>query len=758
MQNKTEHIFGINENEDFLILLEKCREFIPNCDEKLIQLAFNYCVVAHEGKLRKSGQKFYTHPLAVAFIVIQEIPLDNESVVAALLHNVLDESEIYTYEDIRFTFGATIAHIVEGITRIKFVESQHIDRPDQLDNYRKLLLTLFSDIRIILIKLADKLDSMRTLQFVSSENQRKIAQETLDIYVPFANRFSMRGIKIELEDLAFKYINPQTYKYIEDTIKGTYEERQEYIDKFKEPLIKLLEAEGLLQKENVSYVINGRAKNIYSIYNKTILRQKNVEELYDIFAIRIILNTENPLLCFYVYGVVANYYKPIPETFKDYISSPKESGYSSLHCAVAGPDNKIVEVQIRTEQMHKASEVGVAAHFRYKSGVQNSILDDSKIQNWLDEIRDVFENIGDEDSSKLHNIISNNMLRDKIYVFTPKDEFRQLPKGATALDFAFDIHTEIGLSCIGAKVNGKLCAINHILNSGDKVEIITSQKQTPSKNWLDFVTTSKASSKLIGYFKDENNKIIARGKELWKKKNEEIGFKISDEDMFYLLKVYNFDSENDFYKALGNDSIDINKTYQLAVLKVSDKVLRNVENYDRIKNHGNVRNYNDIEIIDANDLSSVSFQARKLKNRSDYSFEFLDCCEPLPFDSIFGIQESENIISVHCMGCLKYKKLLRTHPNDLIMLDWEEFSDRIFNVKLHIIAEDIDNLVREIVEHIIEIDANNQMTFISFDVVNSVFDGILGFNININSPIKKIISSIEKIDGIQTVERVSAKK
>ena len=741
--NKLKHIFGVNENEDFQILIQKCREFIPNCDEELIQLAFNYCVVAHEGKLRKSGQKFYTHPLAVAFIVIQEIPLDTESVVAALLHNVLDESEIYTYEDIRFTFGTTIAHIVEGITRIKFVESQHIDRPDQLDNYRKLLLTLFSDIRIILIKLADKLDSMRTLQFVSSESQKKIAQETLDVYVPFANRFGLRGIKFELEDLAFKYLNPKIYKHIEETIKGTYEDRKEYVEKFKEPLIKLLEAEGLLQKENVSYVINGRAKNIYSIYNKTILRQKSVEELYDIFAIRIILNTNNPLLCFYVYGVVANYYKPVPETFKDYISQPKENGYSSLHCAVAGPENKIVEVQIRTQKMHNESEIGVSAHFRYKSGVNDSILEDSNIQNWLDEIRDLFEKTGIEDSSKLHSIISNNILQDKIYVFTPKDEFRQLPKGSTALDFAFDIHMEIGLSCIGAKVNGKLSAINYVLNSGDKVEIITSKKQTPSRNWLDFVTTSKATSILVDYFKSKNTQIIARGKELWQKKNAEIGFKISNEDMFYLLKVYNFIDEDDFYKAIGNDSIDIDKTYQLVMLKISDKILHDIENFD----------------ADQNDLLiPISFQPRKLEDTSYYSFEFLDCCEPLPLDSIFGIQETKNIISVHNTDCSKYKKLLRTHPNDLILLDWEYFSDIIFAVKLHITSEDSENLIQEIIERIIKIDSRNRMTFISFDVVNSIFDGVLGFNISIASPIFEVISSIEKINGIQTVERISARK
>jgi (p)ppGpp synthase/HD superfamily hydrolase len=478
------------------------------------------------------------------------------------------------------------------------------------------------------------------------------------------------------------------------------------------------------------------------------LRQKNVEELYDIFAIRIILNTNNPLLCFYVYGIVANYYKPMPETFKDYISNPKENGYSSLHVAVAGPDNKIVEVQIRTAQMHKVSEVGVAAHFKYKSGVQGSVLEDNNIQHWLDEIRDIFEKIGNENSSKLFGIISNNMLQDKIYVFTSKDEFRQLPKGATALDFAFEIHTEIGFSCIGAKVNGRLCAINYVLNSGDKVEIITSKKQKPTQHWLDFVVTHHASSSLAKYLKDENNRIIARGKEIWENKNKEIGFKLREEDMFYLFKVYNFDDENDFYKAIGNNSIDIDSTYQLVMLKISDKILNDVKNFD---------NEND---DDANIVQPVSsLQPRRLENISSYKFEFLDCCEPLPGDSIFGIMETQDMISVHSTNCLKYRKLLRTHPNDLIVLDWDNFDNKIFNAKLHIIAEDSENLLQEIITRIVESSReHNKMTSISYDTVNSIFDGILGFNVNTDSPITAIISSIERIENIQTIERISTKK
>jgi RelA/SpoT family (p)ppGpp synthetase len=744
-QSKLEHQFGINENDDLEFLLEKCREQIPNCDETIVRLAYNYCIIAHEGKLRKSGNKFYTHPLSVAFIVLQEIPLDNDSVVAALLHNVLDESDIYSYEDIKFTFGSNVAQIVEGISRIRYVEKQHIDRPDQKDNYRKLLLTLFTDIRIILIKLADRLDNLRTLQYVTAESQVKIAQETLDIYAPFANRFGLTRIKFEFEDLSFKYLHPEKYKKIECIIKGTHKERSEYVERFKEPVIRLLEAEGLLKKENVSYRINGRAKNIYSIYNKTLLRQKKVEELYDIFAIRIILDTDNPFLCFYVYGIVANYYKPLPDTFKDYISNPKENGYSSLHTAVLGLDDRAVEVQIRTEQMHHASEIGVAAHFRYKSSVTNSILEDSIIQHWLDDVRDIFDKVGTEDSSKLYGIISNNMLLDKIYVFTPKEEFKQLPKGSTALDFAFDIHSEVGMSCIGAKVNGKFCPINYVLNSGDKVEIITSKNQVPTKEWLDFVFTTKAHSKLLKYFKDERNFVIAKGKAKFEKQNTSYGFDFSAKILEHFIKIANFDNIDDLFEAIGNNTIDLEKVYQVWLSRIT-----NITESISTTEAENKKNIN--QLISAGSFTDVLL-SKKLSHIDDYKFVTLDCCNPLPGDSIFGIQEYSNTISVHNSICPKYKKLLQTHPNDIIILDWDFLPLDIFQAKLKIISEDKEDLIQNII-NAITCDNQNQMLSCFYEVDNFIFEGIFGFRISNNTYISDIIASIEQFDGVQTIERL----
>lgn len=737
-----EYKFGLDSKKDLEVLLNKCRQLIPNCNEELIKMAFNYCIIAHEGKLRKSGDKFYTHPLAVAFIVLEEIPLDDTSVIAALLHNVLDESDIYTYEDIKFTFGSTIAQIVDGISKIKFVESQHIERQDQMDNYRRLLLSLFTDIRIILIKLADKLHNMRTLQYVSRESQIRRATETLNIYSPFANRFGLRNIKFELEDISFKYLHPNEYNSISNTIQGTQKERELYVEKFKQPITKILADEGILKEHNISYEISGRAKHIYSIYNKTILRQKRVEDLYDIFAIRIILDTDNPFFCFYIYGIIANYYKPIPETFKDYISNPKLNGYQSLHTAVVGPDNKIVEVQIRTLNMHKAAEVGVAAHFRYKSGITSaeSIFDDNNLQSWFDEVRRVFDSISNENSTKsskkLYQIVSNNVLHDSIYVFTPKNEFKKLPKGATALDFAFAIHSEIGLSAISAKVNGKTCDLDHVLSTADKVEIITSKTNKPDEKWLDFVITTRATTKLVSYFNNINKSKIKEGKKIWEQKNIDNGFVFSKDEFNAILINFNFDKENDFYKAIADHTIDIEKVYRFIMLKLAVHV----------KDNKNDTFFN------------VNNKSKIIKNKY-YDFDknkvvLAECCHPLPNEEIFALFNENNEIVVHSKDCIqyRYKKIMQTNSDIILNIEWNQLSDIPFSVELFISAEDSENLIQQIIEIFMNYDGI-KIKLISQDSDNSNVYIKLIFDINNKISYQSIIKDIENIKNVNSVER-----
>ena len=740
-KKKETHKFGIDSKADLQLLLEKCRELLPSYDENLIKLAFNYCVIAHEGKLRKSGDKFYTHPLAVAFVVLEEIPLDDVSVIAALLHNVTDESNVYTYEDIKFTFGTTIAQIVEGVSRIKFVESQHIDRPDQMENYRKLLLSLFTDIRIILIKLADKLHNMRTLNYVSPESQIKRATETLEIYAPFANRFGLRKIKFELEDLSFKYLNPVEYKKISETIKGTHQERELYVEKFKQPIIKLIDEEKLLQKHNITYEISGRAKHIYSIYNKTLLRQKKVEELYDIFAIRIILDTDNPLFCFYVYGIIANYYKPIPETFKDYISSPKSNGYQSLHTAVAGPDDKIVEVQIRTLQMHNSAEVGLSAHFRYKTNVPNTILEDNNIQQWFDEVRNIFENVSAENSSRLYDIISNNMLRDSIYVFTPKDEFKKLPKGSTALDFAFEIHSEIGFTAITAKVNGKPVALNHVLASGDKVEILTTKNQKPKVEWLDFVITPKASTKLLKYFNSLEKELILKGKNIWNEKNKKYGFTLTSEEFDFVISSFNFNKPEEFYKSIADGSLDVEKAHKFSILKISDKIKS--------------------EILETNSINkSTKFPDKNITSHNSYydfdinKVSFATCCSPIPQVPIFATLEQNKSIIVHSVACTTYNKLLHISPQSILQITWKQLVGVLFNIKLRLVAKDSEDIIQQVIDTLIKY-PNLELKSITQETNNSIFIGYFEFIIDNTINFQELISELEHLEGVNSIEKIS---
>jgi len=528
------------------------------------------CLDAHENKLRKSGEPYYTHPLEVARIVMSEIPLDDVSVISALLHDVLDEGDNFKLKDIRSEFGNDIADIVDGIHKIEHIENKNDDIANQADNYRKLLLSLFKDIRIILIKLADRLHNMRTLEYLKESSQKKLAQETLDIYAPFANRFGLRNIKWELEDLSFKYINPSSYNTIKSDLKSTREEREKYIQDIITPISERLEKDEILKKLKIKFQISGRPKHIYSIHNKMIARGKPMDELYDLFAIRILLDSDEPNICFYVYGVIAGIYQPVPETFKDYINVPKKNGYQSIHSAIVGHDKKIVELQIRTNTMHELAEQGFAAHFRYKGGKvdQQSILERKQILDWITEVREIFENAKSGSNEELIDNFRKNLFFDEIYVYTPKNEFRTLPKDSTPLDFAFDIHSEIGNHFIGAKVNGKLVAIDYKLQSGDQIEILTSKKQMPTEDWLRYVVTSKARQNINKYLKDKQRKLEDEGKEIWIEKSKEFEVRITEAEFEMLHKSVKFDTAEEFFVALAKQELSLDKAFEFLRMKV----------------------------------------------------------------------------------------------------------------------------------------------------------------------------------------------
>lgn len=732
----TEYVIGTSEKDDIAYLLEKCHQNMMLCDDNVISSAFDYCVLAHEGQRRKSGNKFYTHPLAVALILVNEIPLDTESVAAALLHNVLDESDIYTFNDIVEAFGIDIARIVEGVSKIKKIEISHINSIEQADNYRRLLLTLSADPRIILVKLADRLESMRTLQYIATEHQKKVAQETLNIYSPFANRLGLSRMKFELEDLSFRYLHPDKYQEIEEILEGTHSERTQYVEEFKQPLIELLSKDEFLKNQSITYRINGRAKNIYSIYNKTILRQKRVEELYDIFAIRIILNTNNPFLCYYVYGIVANHYPLLEGTFKDYISTPKPNGYKSLHFVVRGLKNRFVEVQIRTEDMHRNSELGVAAHFKYKSGIGNSqVFEDGNVSEWLSAIRSILDSNISESGSQLYNMISG-IAFDAIYVFTPKLEFKELQKGSTCLDFAFEIHTEVGFHSVGAKVNGRFESLDYILSSGDKVEIITSEKSVPQEDWLHFVITHKAQIALLQYFKREYKKNYNKGMEMWREECAKFGYSSANSDFSIIQEDYNVSNVNDFFVNIGKGELSVENIFRSYILRSVAKEEKKIEEHFSEENETEQKQKSIVHTQDCSKLPMV----------------FRDCCSPLPGDNIFGFNEQDKI-TIHSIMCHKYEKLLHAHISDIMQVDWGMFPEQEFRAYLRVSAEVRQNIIQEILEKIIG--NGGQMFILDSQQDHINLEVIFGFKLTNKQFISSVIKDIQNIDGIISVERLT---
>lgn len=686
---------GSSPENDLAILLYECSKHLKNYSEEKIKKAFLMCYEAHKNKLRKSGLPYYTHPLQVARIVINEIPLDDISIISALLHDVLDEGEKFTINDIEIEFGKDVANIVEGIFKIGHIESKNIDSVSQIENYRKLLLSLFKDIRIILIKLADRLHNMRTVEFLSESSRLKLARETLDVYAPFANRFGLRNIKWELEDLSFKEINRNAYDEIKSSLKSTREEREDYIQNFIAPIQEKLKNDELLKRLKVKFYIEGRPKHLYSIFNKMKARNKSIEELYDLFAVRIILEIDDPNICFYCYGLIASIYPPVPETFKDYINSSKRNGYQSIHTAVVGLNKKIVEVQLRTKNMHEFAEEGFAAHFRYKSGKldPNSILEKKQINDWITAVREIFENAGLNTSEELMDSVKKNLLFDEIYVYTPKNEFRTLPKDSTPLDFAFDIHSEIGYHYVGAKVNSRITPIDYKLQSGDQVEILTSKNQTPKTDWLKFVVTSKAKAAINKYLKEEERNHEQHGIKIWEEKCKEYNIIVTEDNLDILINNLKFKEKKDFFIALSTAKFDISKAFEFIRYKL-DNGLKNSENLDKVSDKFNdinrkirekVYNLNDSSFTELENGKIVTFIKITAKDR------------PKILDSI-----NAALVSTKNIGLLSIK--FENEDNNFIEIIKVRFADKnvvdqllenIFVVKGIIKVEFFKNIIEE---------------------------------------------------------------
>lgn len=707
-------------------LLQNCRKNLTNVREDLIKKAFDFALIAHEHDRRASNEPFIVHPFSVANILATEIPFDDVCVVCALLHDIVEDNEEYSIDTIKRNFGEEIATIVDGLTKIK-----NIFRGAEIalsENYRKLLMSIIKDVRVLIVKLADRLNNMRTLEFLASDKRKSIASETLEIYAPLANRFGLGQIKWELEDLSFKELNRQAYEDIKKKINAKRDERENYIKKFSIPI------ESRLGKEKCKYEISGRAKHLYSIYRKMIKRNKPFEEIYDLFAVRIIIDADDKLPCYMAFGIVHEIYTPIPDRYKDYIAIPKANNYQSIHTTVFGPEGTAVEVQIRTRWMHEIAEKGVAAHWKYK---EDSKVPDQKLENYVKWIRDLLDNSGDEELRK--NIIENfklNLYTDEIFVFTPKGDLKRLPINSTPVDFAFAVHSKVGHHCIGAKVNHRIVPLDTSLQSGDQVDIITSKNQHPNRNWLKFVRTGKAKSEIRKWLNKEEEEIVEAGKEILDKKLKKTKVVFTGQDLQKLSTSLHFDNLRLFYIALGRGELNV------------DKVFASKET-DDLKTQ-------QLSLAPEKFSKYARATAGKIVvngESSDMLMSFSKCCNPIPGDSVAGYVSTVDGIKIHRKNCRNLIDISLREPEKIVDIQWPGLEGSAFIVALTVKGEDSAGLLQEISHSIVSY-KNTNIKSINIDTNDSLFEGIVTLYVENIEHLARIIDRLKKIKGVFSVSRL----
>lgn len=725
-------------------LLYHCHRNLPAglTNDKLITHAFKLAYEAHKNAKRASGEPFFNHPYDVALILAKEIPLDSISIASALLHDVVEDTE-YTLNDIKAEFGNEIAEIVDGATKIEGMFENY--EMKQVESYKKMLLSMTSDIRVILIKFADRLHNLRTLEYLSPPKQLRLSQETLEIYAPLAHRFGLSNIKTEMEDLSFKYINRKAYDEIAQKLKQKKRERDKFVKGFVEPL------KERLSKEGFRFEIYGRAKHLYSIYRKLLLRNKTFDEIYDLFAVRIILDTENKNDCFTAYGICSEVYIPVPERFKDYISLPKQNGYQSIHTTLVSKEGKMVEVQIRTKEMHEVAEMGIAAHWKYK---ENANQHDATLENWMKLIRESVESLTKEDSSA--QMLENfrlNLFQDEIYCFTPKGDLKILPAGATAVDFAFEIHTQVGLKCIGAKVNGKIVNLETPLKSGDQVEILTSKNQRPKIDWEKFVVTHKAKNDIKKFFNTERRNLMQKGREVWERKAKKHKIHASDEELSRIIHKYKYKDTGQFFYTLAHNETAASEIIDVMTDKAKLLSLEQKGAGDTIIPSNNI----------AADFSKFVDEARTsaegiiLSNGSTQSitglkYEFAKCCNPIPGDEVIGFVSMEKGLRIHRKICKNVVNLFLKEPERVIQISWNDKGVGEFTGGIKIIGEDRPGILNEITKTISK-NFNSNIKSVDIKTKNSMFEGTLILSIQNLKQLNQIIEKINNQEGVFSVTR-----
>jgi len=715
-------------------LLKISYRILSKEDKKLIRSAFDVAVDAHKHQRRKSGEAYIFHPIAVAKIVASEIGLDATSIAAALLHDVIEDTK-YTFTDIEQLFGGTVARIVQGLTKISKMPYEG-DVSLQAENFRKMLLTLNEDIRVIIIKIADRLHNMQTMDAMPGYKQEKIASETLYIYAPMAHRIGLYKIKSELEDLSLKYTEREIYDDILSKIKDSKEEQDAYIKAFSKTI------EDSLTAENLSYEIKGRPKSIYSIRRKIVAQNVSFDEVYDKFAVRIIYKSDlanEKFLAWKIYSIVTDNFRPNPVRLRDWISSPKSTGYEALHITVMGPKGKWVEVQIRSERMNEIAEKGFAAHYKYK----NEDSDEGGLDLWLNKLQDTLEN---QDISALDFVeeFKLSLYAKEIFVFTPKGDLYSLPKGASALDFAFHIHTEVGMHTRGTKVNGKLVPLSHPLQSGDQVEIITSNNAKPTANWLDYASTSRAQSKIKSSLKEERKSIANDGKEILRRKLKSLKINLDEKTINQLVQFYKVKTSLDLFYRVGAGIID-NKQLKDFAASRTNVLVSFIKN--KIRKQPNQSDVNKEEITEKFDQLVFG------KDEQQLDYKIASCCNPIAGDDVFGFLTVTEGIKVHKKNCPNAVQLQGSYNYRVQKAKWIDSSQREFKAELLISGIDAMGLVNNVTKEVSN-NLNIDMKRVHFDTNDGLFTGKIVVVVKNKNILNNLVQNIKKINGIDKVTRL----
>ena len=715
-------------------MLKDTYQTLSNEDKLLIRKAFDIAADAHKDQRRKTGEPYIYHPIAVAKIVANEIGLGAYSIASALLHDVVEDTE-YSFADIEQLFGETISKIVNGLTKISKLQKDQ-NASIQAENFRKMLLTLNDDVRVILIKIADRLHNMQTLDSMREDKQVKIASETLFIYAPLAHRLGLYNIKTQLEDLGLKYTENEVYNDIEEKISESKEEREKYIESFTKTIKNSLDQEGF------SYTIKGRTKSIYSIRRKMMNQGVSYEEVYDKFAIRIVYHSslkDEKFDAWKIYSIVTDHFSPNPSRLRDWITQPKTTGYESLHTTVMGPKGKRVEVQIRSTRMNEIAEKGYAAHFKYKHGSQK----ESGLEEWLNKLRESLEN-PDVNAVDFVEQFKLNLYAKEIYVFTPNGDIKSLPKGATALDFAFAIHSEVGMRCRAAKVNGRLTQISKELHSGDQVEIITAKNQKPKLAWLDIVKTARAKSRIKSILKEEHKIIAKEGKEVLDRKLRHLKIKMNEKTVNELVNFFKLKTSFDLFYKIGDGSID-NQQLKKYASQRSNVLMHFLKS--RMNRSTALKNEIIKDEVTANyDMLVFGKDEEKLK------YSLSKCCNPIPGDRVFGFVTIKDGIKVHKHNCPNAVSLQSQYAYRVISAKWVDSSQQGYKATLELTGVDNMGLVNEVTKVISGIlNVNIHSLNISGD--EGFFQGLITVHINNNKQLNNLIKKLLEIEGIEKVTR-----